>query len=95
MSAWHALLAALRSLVPLIAASSQLGLTMDASFSAQLAVALRTLRAISLPPIRFSAMAQLAASLSAVARLRQSLGIDPLQAGMAAVRAQIAAHSPR
>jgi hypothetical protein len=91
MSAWHALLAALRSLVPLIAASSQLGLTMDASFAAQLAVALRTLRAISLPPIRFSAMAQLAASLSAVARLRQSLGIDPLQAGMAAVRAQIAA----
>lgn len=94
MSAWQAFLAALKSLLPLIAATRQLNLALNESLHAQLAASLRTLRGIALPvlpPEQLSAMASMTATLSASARLQSSLGLDPTVAGMAAVRAAVTA----
>ena len=91
MASWRALLAALVRLAPLLAVSAQLGLHMSGEFTATLAANLRVLRGLVLPPVNLSAMASLTAGLSAVARLRASLGIDPLQAGYQEVHAMVSA----
>jgi hypothetical protein len=85
---WGALLRPLRLLAPLIAASRQL----DASVSdaARMAAALKVLARISLPPLAVpELMANLGAALSATAALQASLGLAPLQVGLAEVRARV------
>jgi hypothetical protein len=87
---WGALLRPLRLLAPLIAASRQLDVSM--TDTAQFAAALKALARISLPPLAApELMASLTAALSATAALQASLGVAPLQAGLAEVRALVEA----
>lgn len=91
---WRAFLAALRALLPLIAVSLQMNLALNASMAVQLSAAIRAMLAIQLPAIpaaNLSLMAQLTASLSAVASLQASLGVSPLQLGFAGVQAMLSA----
>ena len=92
MSLWREFLALLASLLPIIAVSSQLGLNMNANISAQLAMAVRAMLQIRLPvfpPASLALMASITASLSAIAQLRASLGIDPLALGLPAVHLMV------
>ena len=92
MSLWREFLALLASLLPIIAVSSQLGLNMSANISAQLAMAVRAMLQIRLPvfpPASLALMASITASLSAIAQLRASLGIDPLALGLPAVHLMV------
>jgi hypothetical protein len=93
MSMWRTFLSQLYPLLPMIAASTQLGLDPSGDIAAQLSPMLRGLRQVQLPafpPASLLAMARLTTALSAVARLRNSLGIDPLAAGLPAVRDMVA-----
>jgi hypothetical protein len=91
MSRWRQFLAALGALAPLIAAATQLNVNLSENFTASLAAAVRPLKALVLPQApSVSAMASLTASLSAVAQLRASLGVEPLQIGLPAVRDMVA-----
>ena len=75
---WSPLLAPLRRLAPLIAASMQLGAPVTET--TQLAAALRVLAQVKLPPLAApESMHKLGAALAALTRLRTSLGIDPLR----------------
>ncbi|MBV9755645.1 MAG: hypothetical protein JO047_01175 [Alphaproteobacteria bacterium] len=70
----------------LAAAAVRLKVDFSANVSAQLAAALRTLRAVALPALAEPRLvATLTAALAAVAQLRQSLGLDPLTIGFAMV----------
>ena len=70
----------------LAAAVARLNVDSSADAPSQLAAALRTLRAIALPPLADPKLvARLTAGLSALAQLRDSLGVDPLNTGFAAV----------
>ena len=98
LSLWRAFLSQLRALLPMVAMTQQLGLTAQASasanFSAELAATVRPMLAIPmpvLPPVVMSLMANLIAALAAVAHLKLTLGIDPLQAGLPAVQMMVAA----
>lgn len=92
MAIWRALLAALRALVPLIAAAAQLNVSLTEAFTAQLAAALRIMRGIMLPgALGGTMLASLTAALSAVARLQVSLGVAPLELGFPAVHAMVQA----
>jgi hypothetical protein len=85
MQRWSGLLDALRALAPMLAAVTQLDT--DAT---QLATALRSLARLALPPLAApQLLAQLTSALSAVTRLQQSLGINPLQAGLPAVQRSV------
>ncbi len=91
MANWRQFLAALSALAPMIAAAAQLNVNLSENFSAALAVAIRPLAALVLPHLpSLSMMASLTAALSAVAQLRVSLAIDPLQIGLPAVQAAVA-----
>lgn len=84
---WRPFLFRLRALLPLIAIAGQLGIKLDAHFSATLAASLRVMLQIpmpvlAVPPLSLSLMANLTAGLSAVARLGAALGIDPLAIGL-------------
>ncbi|MDE2580860.1 MAG: hypothetical protein KGL52_04445 [Rhodospirillales bacterium] len=88
MALWRRFLAALRSLAPMIAASTQLNASL--TDTAQLAAGLRVLSRITLPQLAApQLMANLTAALSAVTQLRTSLGVNPLQVGLPALTAQI------
>ncbi len=94
MADWRAFLAALARLVPLIAAASQLNISLAANFSAQLAAALRILRGVTLPGLgtgNMAFMASLTGALSAIAQLQASLRISPLALGFPAVQALVSA----
>jgi hypothetical protein len=97
LSLWRAFLSQLRALLPMVALTRQLGLTDQASasanFSAELAAAVRPMLAIPmpvLPPAVMTLMANLIAALAAIAHLKQTLGVDPLEAGLPAVQTMVA-----
>ncbi len=74
---WAPLLAPLRRLAPLLAAARQLGVPVDDT--APLAAALRELARLTLPALtEADTLHRLCTALSAVRRLRDSLGLDPL-----------------
>jgi hypothetical protein len=90
LAPWRPFLFRLRALLPLIALSSQLGIGLDAHFVARLAAALRVMRQIPMPALTLPPLASsLTAGLSAVARLGEALGVDPLAAGAPAVRQMV------
>jgi hypothetical protein len=97
MQQWLALLRQVRALAPLIAAAKQLDQPPDESQTQQtltqrLADSVRKLRSVALPPLAEPAQAaRLMSLLSASGRLRQSLGIDPAEAGYAEVQQAVAA----
>lgn len=90
--AWQPFLAGLRSLLPLICIGVQFGLDLRTNFSADLAAAVRamlTVRLPALPAANLDAMASLSRQLFAVASLKASLGVSPLQAGLATVQRMV------
>ena len=94
LAIWRPFLVRLRALLPIIAASSQLGLDLSADFAAQLSAMLRVMLGITLPafpPASLMLMANLTAALSAVAQIRLALGVDPLVIGLPRVQAMVAA----
>ena len=93
LSQWRPFLVRLRALLPLIAASIQLGLDLTADISVQLAAMLRVMLRIQLPTLSLPSLtlsASLTAAFSAVAQLRLSLGIDPIEIGLPAVQLMVA-----
>ena len=87
MPRWTSLLALLRLLAPMIAASTQLNVSL--SETVQLAAALRMLAGLSLPAlVAPQLMASLTAVLSASAQLQASLGLSgsPLTLGFPAIQ---------
>lgn len=97
MQQWLPLLRQVRALAPLIAAARQFGQPLDEpqTLAQRLADAVRQMRNLPLPPpadpAQSAQSARLMALLSATGRLRQSLGVDPAQAGYAAVQKAVAA----
>jgi hypothetical protein len=94
LSLWRGFLSQLRALLPMVALTQQLGLNAQANLSAELATAVRPILAIPmpvLPPVVMSLMMNLIAALAAVAHLKLTLGIDPLEAGLPAVQMMVAA----
>jgi hypothetical protein len=93
MAVWKPLLRKVRAMAPLIATASQLDVSVDdaAAMPAALSAAVRLLRAVELPPIDDpDTVARLIGLLSAVTRLQQSLGADPVRSGFAAVQDAVA-----
>jgi hypothetical protein len=93
LALWRPFLIRLRALLPLIAASVQLGINLSEDISAQLAMMIRAMVRIQLPAptmASMSLMSSLTSSLSAVAQLRLALGIDPLEIGLPAVQRLVA-----
>jgi len=91
LSLWRAFLSELRALLPVIAIANQLHLNLQAGLSEQLAPMLRAMLRIPMPVMtaNLALMANLTAALSAIAQLRASLGIDPLEAGLPAIHAMV------
>lgn len=92
MARWGSLLALLRLLAPMIAATAQLNVSLSAT--AELAAALRIMARLSLPAlVAPQFMANLTASLSAVASLQLSLGlsVSPLTLGLPAIQLRVQA----
>jgi hypothetical protein len=90
MARWTGLLALLRALCPMVAATAQLDIGLTAT--ADLAAALRVLANLSLPAlVAPELMASLTAALSAVAQLQLSLGVSPLTLGLPAVQLRVQA----
>jgi len=88
LSQWRPFVIQLRALLPLIALSVQLGIDLTADISAQLSAMLRVMLRIQLPGLGTGSlllMANLTATLSAVAQLRLALGIDPLTISLPAL----------
>ena len=84
MQQWRPFLSSLKTLAPLISATRQLKLPLTEHLPEQLSTILRQLRGISLPavsPAQAVLSAQLTSSLSSISRLKQSLGVDPLEKG--------------
>ena len=94
LSVWRPFLNRLRPLLPLIAAVQQLRLPDPETMADQLGAMLRTMLRIPVPPPLAPAaqqrLAEMLATLSALARLRDKLGCDPLAQGLAATRRQVA-----
>ena len=89
---YRSLLAGLRPLLPVIAISQQVRIPLNAQFSAQIAAMIRAMLGVALPALAPGlplAMAQLTASLSALASLQATLGVPPLQLGLAGVKAML------
>ena len=94
MKQWLALLRNVRALAPLIAAANQMGQSLEdpQTLTQRLADAVRKMRGLDLPPpVQSAQAARLMSLMSANARLRQSLGVDPTEAGYAAVQKAVAA----
>jgi hypothetical protein len=90
MARWMDFLALLRLLAPMIAAATQLGVSLAAT--AEFSAALRVLARLSLPALTApQLMASLTAALSAVASLQASLGISPLALGLPGVQLRVQA----
>jgi hypothetical protein len=95
LALWRPFLIRLRALLPMIAISGQLGLSMSANLAVELGAMLRLMLRVPMPTmpslsLSFSLMASLTAALSAIAQLKLSLGIDPLAIGLPAVRLMVA-----
>jgi hypothetical protein len=93
LSTWRPFLIRLRALLPLISLSSQLGIDLSASFAADLSAALRVMLRVPMPslsPPSLQLMASLTASLSAVANLSASLGVDALSVGLPTIQLMVA-----
>ncbi len=93
MAVWKPFLRQVRAMAPLIAATGQLDVSADdpPAMPAAIATAVRSLRAVELPPIDDpQTVARLIALSSAVTRLQQSLGADPVRDGFAAVQDAVA-----
>jgi len=94
LALWRPFLVKLRPLLPLISASSQLGVDLSADISAQLAATLRVIMKITLPAFplpSLQVMASLTATLSAVANINETLGVDASAVGVAQIRAMVQA----
>ncbi len=90
MPRWSSFLALLKALAPMIAATTQLDVSLSAT--AELAAALRVMARLSLPAlVAPQLMASLTAALSAVASLQASLGVSPLTLGLSAVQLRVQA----
>ena len=77
----------------LLTLSAQLDVSLDAEFMASLQVTASAIaRAMADVSLDVAAAASLTAGFSAVAQLGASLGVNPLQAGLPAVRARVAAN---
>ncbi len=88
LSVWRPFLIQLRALLPMIAISTQLGLSAD--LGVELGAMLRAMLRITMPAMpSLGLMASLTSSLSAVAQLGASLGIDPLDVGFPAVQLMV------
>ena len=93
MQQWLALLRQVRALAPLVAAANQLGLPLDQpeELAQRLADAVRKLRNVVLPPpAEPLEAARLMSLLSASDRLKQTLGVDPTEAGYQEVQRAVA-----
>ena len=93
MRQWLALLRQVRALAPLVAAANQLGLPLDQpeELAQRLADAVRKLRNVVLPPpAEPLEAARLMSLLSASDRLKQTLGVDPAEAGYQEVQRAVA-----
>jgi len=93
LSLWRAFLSELRSLLPMIAMLSQLGMTASANLSAELAATVRAMLSIPMPELpraSVTLMASLTASLSAVAQIKLALGVDPLEVGLPRIQMMVA-----
>jgi len=89
MAIWKPFLRQIRAMAPLVAAASQLDVSLaDAqAVPARLAAAVRALRAVEVPPLEDPlAVSRLLGLLSALDRLQQSLGPEPLRDGLGAVQ---------
>ncbi len=87
-------LAQMHPLLPVIAASSQLGINLSENITAQLAPMLKVMAQIKLPafsPPALNLLANLTGTLSSVAQLSAGLNVDPLALGMAAIRQMVGA----
>jgi hypothetical protein len=93
MRQWLPFLRRIRALAPLIAVPLQFDLDPEEpELPAQLAQRLKPLRSLTLPPVAdLPKVLSLTSLFSAVAQLQESLGVDPLQSGLAAVRDQVQA----
>jgi hypothetical protein len=90
MPRWTSFLALLKALCPMIAAATQLNVSLSAT--AELAAALRVIARLSLPALAApQLMASLTAALSAVAALQASLGVSPLTLGLPAIQLRVQA----
>jgi hypothetical protein len=92
LAPWQPFLASLVPLLPMIAISVQLGLSLSADLAANLSMMLRAMLQIkmpTMPSLSLSLMASLTAALSAVAQIKLSLGIDPLQVGLPHVQLMV------
>ena len=93
LSVWRPFLVRLRALLPMIAVSGQLGLSLSANLAVELGAMLRVMLRIPMPEMTasLSAMASLTSALAAVAQIRLSLGIDdPLALGLPKLRLMVA-----
>jgi hypothetical protein len=94
LALWRPFLASLRPLLPMIAITGQLGISLSADLAIELGAMLRPMLQIQLPPMpaaSLSLMASLTASLAAIAQIGLSLGIAPLEVGLPEVRLMVAA----
>jgi hypothetical protein len=93
MRQWLPFLRQIRALAPLIAVPLQFDLDpQEPDLPAQLAQRLKPLRSLTLPPVAdLPKVLSLTSLFSAVAQLRESLGVDPLQSGLDAIRDQVRA----
>lgn len=94
MQQWLPVLRQVRALAPLVAAASQLGVPLDAAEQApeRIGEAVRRLRGLTPPaPEEPLYLGRLSSMLSALGRLRQSLGVDPVEDGYAATEQMVAA----
>jgi hypothetical protein len=78
-------------LTALLNLSAQLNVSLDASFVASLQAMAQAIASIGVT-LNVSAAATLSAGFCAIAQLKASLRVDPLQIGLPAVRAQVAAN---
>ena len=91
---WQPFLIQLRAILPMISLSAQLGLDLSENFAADLSAMISAIVRIQMPQVSIgtmSFMASLSASLNAIAQLRLSLGVDPLQVGLPTIQAMISA----
>ena len=88
---WRPFLIRLRALLPAIAMSAQLGLSLSANLAVELGAMLRVMLRVPMPPLpSLSMMCSLTGALAAVAQIRLALGVDPLALGLPAVRLMVA-----
>jgi hypothetical protein len=92
VSLWANFLAQLQLILPMLSIIAQLGLNVTGNISAQLSLILKLMLGIpmpQLPPMALTMMASLTSTLTAIAQIKLSLGIDPLAIGLPAVHLMV------